>query len=62
MNVTNCRSCNERMVWLVTSKGKKMPVDAETVEAGDEEFDPKRHTSHFATCPDAEKFRKEKKS
>jgi hypothetical protein len=35
-----------------------MPVDAESVTEGDDEFDHKRHISHFSTCPDADKFRK----
>ncbi|MGH9549010.1 MAG: hypothetical protein ACRD3W_06535 [Terriglobales bacterium] len=60
MNEGNCRSCDERIIWMKTSTGKNMPVDAETVEVGDEEFDPKRHTSHFATCPDAAEHRRKK--
>jgi hypothetical protein len=35
-----------------------MPVDADTVEPEDNEFDPSRHTSHFATCPNANQHRK----
>jgi hypothetical protein len=58
MNVTNCRSCDAKIVWLKTAKGKSMPVDAATVEEGDELFDHKRHVSHFATCPDAARYRK----
>lgn len=33
--------------------GKKMPVDADTVEADDDELDLSRHQSHFSTCPNA---------
>jgi hypothetical protein len=59
-NADKCRSCGAEIVWLKTINGKNMPVDAETFEDGDELFEPKRHTSHFATCPDAEKFRRKK--
>jgi hypothetical protein len=43
---TTCRSCNARIAWIVTSRGKKMPVNVATGE------------SHFATCADALKWRK----
>lgn len=28
-----CRSCGAPMIWTTTEKGKKMPVDADPVEA-----------------------------
>lgn len=56
--IVRCRSCNARIIFLETSTGKKMPVDADTVEPGDELFDGKRHTSHFASCPNANQHRK----
>ena len=58
--VAHCRSCQARIVWLRTKAGKRIPVDAGTVEAGAKEYDPKRHISHFATCPEAAKFRRGK--
>lgn len=61
MNTTRpvrCRECDEYIVFLPTSTGKTMPVDADSVNEGDEEFDPKRHTSHFATCSKPERFRR----
>lgn len=57
---TKCRSCDQYIVFLKTAKGSNMPVDAESVTEGDEEFDPKVHVSHFSTCPEADKFRREK--
>lgn len=50
--ITRCktRGCNARIIFLSTDAGRLMPVDADTVEAADEVFDPKRHASHFATC------------
>jgi len=50
--------CGARIIWFTTKTGKKMPVDADTVEVGDEEYDPPRHHSHFAICPNAAKHRR----
>lgn len=55
-----CRSCKKEILFLLTSTGKYMPCDADAVKPEDEVFDPKRHTSHFATCPAAAKHRKAK--
>lgn len=41
-----CRSCGRPVAWIITAKGKKMPVDLGSGE------------SHFATCPEAAKWRK----
>lgn len=59
--VKKCRSCDAAVVWLVTDRGKSMPVDAETVAVDDTTFDPRKHRSHFATCPDANQHRKPRK-
>jgi hypothetical protein len=56
--IKRCRSCNDRIIWFDTPAGKKMPVDADTVEADDTELDLSRHVSHFATCPNADQHRK----
>lgn len=43
-NQAECRACGAPIVWCITARGKKMPVDrAQGTPA----------TSHFATCPDA---------
>lgn len=34
MEVTACRSCEARIIWTITAKGRKMPVDAEPREDG----------------------------
>jgi hypothetical protein len=53
-----CRSCGAAIVWLKTSAGKNMPVDAETATAGDTQFEEAAgHISHFATCPNAASHR-----
>jgi hypothetical protein len=53
-----CKSCGAQIVWMKTATGKNMPVDAESVEKGDEQFDHTRHTSHFSTCPNAKQHRR----
>lgn len=59
MRTTECQSCQAEIIFLKTGKGKSIPVDAESVTEGDELFEPRAgHVSHFATCPDADKFRK----
>lgn len=31
MKLSQCRSCGDPIIWTVTSKGKRMPVDADPV-------------------------------
>jgi len=59
---TPCRSCGEEIVFVKTAAGKKMPIDADTWTEGEEYFEPRVHRSHFATCPQAEQFRKKQSS
>ena len=56
--IGRCRepSCNARIVWLKTAAGKNMPVDADTVESDDTEYDSARHESHFRTCKAPNRF------
>lgn len=61
MNGAKCRSCQRPIVWLRTATGKSMPADASSVGPDDGLFDPKKHISHFATCPNADKHRKPRK-
>jgi hypothetical protein len=58
MRIVRCSSCRARIIWLKTERGKNMPVDADTVDPEDDIFDPEVHTSHFATCPNANQHRK----
>jgi hypothetical protein len=58
--IRRCSSCNAKIIWFKTEAGRWTPVNADTVEAGDEEFDPPRHVTHFATCPNANNHRKGK--
>lgn len=43
-----CRGCGEEIFWAITKNGKKMPI----VETDDGEYQ-----SHFADCPEANRFR-----
>lgn len=56
--ITRCNSCRARIVWLKTAAGKNMPVDADSVEPEDDEFDLSRHVSHFSTCQNADQHRR----
>jgi len=56
--ITRCRACRARIIFLPTSTGKQMPVNADSVEPEDDEFDHAKHESHFATCKAADKFRR----
>lgn len=56
-HATPCKSCGRIIAWLKTASGKNMPVDVETVQPTDDIFNPQRHVSHFATCPQADQHR-----
>jgi len=34
MKFSRCRSCDAPIIWVITTNGKRMPVDAEPVVAG----------------------------
>jgi hypothetical protein len=56
----HCRSCGAMIGWLRTAAGKTMPVDFSSIDPDAHEalqFDPKRHKSHFSTCPQAGEHR-----
>jgi len=59
-----CRACGKEIVFLRASRpnpktGKRglVPVNAETVNHDDYQFEAGRHVSHFADCPEADRFR-----
>jgi hypothetical protein len=64
--LNKCSSCKAYIVWVLTKNGKSMPIN---YTEGPENhsmfpitpplvFDSKTMVSHFATCPEASKFRK----
>ena len=60
IKVSACRSCDAYIVWMKTEAGKNMPVNADSVDEGDDIFDPATHVSHFSTCPQADQHRRRK--
>jgi hypothetical protein len=56
--ITRCKSCRAMIIWFETPAGKRMPVDADSVEPDDQELDLDKHVSHFATCKQADQWRK----
>lgn len=58
--ITRCKTpgCNARIIFLETAAGKRIPVDADTVEPHHEQFEHSKHVSHFATCTDASAHRR----
>ena len=67
MNTARCSSCQAEIIWVITEKGHKMPVDAkpmkgfwleETHGQVQANSGSDLHQSHFATCPNADQHRK----
>lgn len=56
--ITRCRSCHAKIIWFRTAAGKNMPVDADSVEASDDELDLAKHVTHFRTCKQADQHRR----
>jgi len=56
--VALCRSCQAEGRWVKTRNGKNLLVNLEGSLPTDFVFDPKRHVPHFASCPDAAKWRR----
>ena len=54
-NQGECRSCGAAIVWAKSAKGKNMPLDAASKVWRDGAY---WLVSHFATCPEADSFRK----
>ena len=46
--VASCRGCSRPIAWARTEAGRSAPLDRDG-------------TNHFATCPEAERFRKRSK-
>lgn len=61
---STCRGCGKVIVWGVTPDGKRIPLDPKppvyrTEERGAEVIaarDREAMVSHFATCPEANRF------
>ena len=51
-NYSVCKSCGAAIEWWITPSGQRIPMNPMPLS-----YSPA--VSHFATCPDADKFRKE---
>jgi len=70
METSKCRGCGAEIIWAITEQGKRIPLDAKDerrfivgVNQADDEVEAvlcKTYTTHFATCPKADQFRKER--
>lgn len=58
--VVQCRSCGADIVFVATNTKKMMPVEAGTWH-GELIYDSQSHVSHFALCPEAEKWKAHQK-
>jgi len=71
--MSRCTSCDGRILWARTPKGKLIPLDplpdprgnmvlegttARVATAADFPLDGPRYMPHWATCPDGEYFRR----
>jgi hypothetical protein len=65
---TTCSSCGALIFWARTTRGNRIPIDANPVANGNLRLDGVEahvvpigqgtHVSHFANCPNAGKHRK----
>jgi len=65
--MANCRSCGAEIIWGIHPvSGKRIPLNAKPEKRFIQEDHQQvfslvdTYQTHFATCPDADKFRKKK--
>jgi len=62
--MAECKSCKQKILWVVTEKGKNMPVNADPItifvnEPGKDVYKMALgFVPHWATCPHADMHRK----
>jgi len=62
IGIANCKHCKQYVVWMITARGRRMPVNAESVDEADIEYSGGMpmfnhklgHESHFSSCPGAD--------
>ena len=52
-HTSHCKGCGALIEWWITPAGKRMPMDI---------TDRGQVQTHFATCPRADQFRKERRA
>ena len=72
--VGTCRGCGKVIVWVVMDSGKRMPIDPNPVPTGNivctngkgrqvpTPHDVEARLSHFATCAQADRFKRSQKA
>ena len=61
--MSKCASCQADVVWIKTKKGNSAICDPKVVQVITDEGDVVRgRISHFATCPQAEAWRKKREA
>ncbi len=68
--ISKCRGCQAEIIWIETKSGRKMPLDAKAKTVFIKKWSMMDgvyywaadlgHESHFATCPQADQFRRSK--
>lgn len=69
--MARCKACDAPIIWAETENGNRIPLDAKSEKRfvlgregswGDTKVAAMKdtYTSHFATCPNANDFRKKK--
>ena len=73
MNASRCKSCHRAILWAVTEKGRRVPLDPEPTPEGRFMLEGEtainigqahladgipRYDSHFASCPHAGAWRR----
>lgn len=56
--IVRCAACKAEIIFLPTVTGKRMPVDAASVDAEDEVYEQGKHVNHWGTCTDPKRFKK----
>jgi hypothetical protein len=57
--LAKCKGCQADILWIQTKAGKMMPCDPEEIVVCTFEGEVvKGHIPHWATCPQAERFKK----
>lgn len=56
MRTKPCEACGASITFVSNGKGGHVPVNTETVDRDDKEFDRQKHVSHFTTCTEPNQF------
>jgi hypothetical protein len=65
MRESICKGCGANILWFKTVRGKNIPADAKSetriiMNAEGQAVMARTYMPHHATCPEVDKFRKEK--